>query len=266
MGMDFHDQKNSHSYATRSADSQWKRQLESILDVKGKKILDIGCGGGIYSKALAELGAVSVTGIDFSQKMLSVAKQNCKDYRNITFRTGRAERTEMKPLEYDIILERAVIHHLDELRSNFNEAFRVLKPNGVFIIQDRTPDDCLLDGTNEHIRGYFFEKFPKLIQKEINRRHESPLVMAELKEAGFVVITENKFWETRKEYTTFKQLEMDLLKRTGRSILHELSDNELNELIKFIEEKLKFRSGSKITEKDRWTIWVATKRENYVGE
>lgn len=52
---------------------------------------------------------------------------------------------------------------------------------GVYIIQDRTPEDCLLKGDDNHIRGYFFERFPKLKEQEIKRGHSSELVIETLK-------------------------------------------------------------------------------------
>jgi hypothetical protein len=51
----------------------------------------------------------------------------------------------------------------------------------------------------------------------------------------------------------------DLLERRGRSILHELSDSELEELVDYIEAKLSELNSNLIVEQDRWTIWTAVK-------
>ena len=93
------------------------------------------------------------------------------------------------------MLERALIHHIGDLHACFKEAYRVLEKNGVFIVQDRTPEDCLIEGDNSHIRGYFFELFPRLIEKETNRRHASSLVIEKLMEVGFKEVEEVKLWE-----------------------------------------------------------------------
>ncbi|WP_085505784.1 hypothetical protein [Thalassobacillus devorans] len=68
---------------------------------------------------------------------------------------------------------------------------------------------------------------------------------------------EVKLWETRKVYHTKDQLLKDLSERTGRSILHELDDNELRIFINHVDKSLS--SNKSIIEEDRWTIWRAVK-------
>ncbi|GMK37009.1 hypothetical protein PCCS19_00620 [Paenibacillus sp. CCS19] len=58
------------------------------------------------------MGASQVKGVDFSEEMLRGASQNCKDCNNIKFIHGDAYDTKLPDGEYDIILERALIHHL----------------------------------------------------------------------------------------------------------------------------------------------------------
>lgn len=219
--------------------------------------LDIGCGGGIYSKALSEMGAASVTGVDFSEEILKGARENCREYQNISFKQGDALHTGLESNTYNLLLERALIHHVDDLQKCFNEAYRLLKDEGIYIVQDRTPEDCLLEGNDSHIRGYFFELFPDLIEKEIKRRHNSQFVLETLQEVGFRELQEVKFWETRNVYKNKEQLLKDLRERTGRSILHELDDKQLNLLINYIDEAISAENN--IVERDRWTIWKAVK-------
>ncbi|MGE8081122.1 class I SAM-dependent methyltransferase [Peribacillus loiseleuriae] len=258
MGIDFHNKKNRITYSTRNADNSWIEAIKKLVPVANiSKALDIGCGGGIYSKALSDMGATSVTGVDFSEAMIDGATENCKEYKNISFKYGNALGTGLDKNSFNLLLERALIHHIQDLKACFKEAYRVLKDNGYYIIQDRTPEDCILKGDDSHIRGYFFELFPRLIEKETNRRHNSQLVVETLKEVGFREIKEVKLWETRKVYENKEQLLKDLRKRTGRSILHELDDKELNLLINHIDELIS--TDYNIVEKDRWTIWKAVK-------
>jgi len=58
LPINFHDEHNRHTYAMRSADDTWKSLILNTIDVSNKQIADIGCGGGIYTKALLEMGAV----------------------------------------------------------------------------------------------------------------------------------------------------------------------------------------------------------------
>ena len=61
-------------------------------------------------------------------------------------------------------------------------------------------------------------------------------------------------WEVRKVHEGREELRHDLTNRTGRSILHDLSDTELADLIRYIEKRL---PEGPIVEKDRWTVWSA---------
>ncbi|MDN4494446.1 class I SAM-dependent methyltransferase [Ureibacillus aquaedulcis] len=258
MGIDFHNAKNRKTFSTRKADSSWVNAIKDLIQFNNiSKALDIGCGGGIYSKALSDMGAISVTGVDFSEEILKAARENCKEYQNISFKQGDALHTGLKSNDYNLLLERALIHHIQDLQKCFEEAYRLLEDKGIYIVQDRTPEDCLLKGNDRHIRGYFFELFPKLIEKEIGRRYNSQFVLKTLSEVGFREIQEVKLWETRKVYENKQELLNDLSERTGRSILHELNDSELNVLINYIDEAISTEAN--IVERDRWTIWKAVK-------
>ncbi|WP_019535385.1 class I SAM-dependent methyltransferase [Paenibacillus ginsengihumi] len=258
MPMNFHDKNNRMTYATRIADESWISLIKENIDISGKEAADIGCGGGIYTKALASLGASHVTGIDFSEEMLKGAAENCKALDNVSLLKGSAEHTGLPDDRFDIILERALIHHLKDLNRCFRESARILKRNGTLIIQDRTPEDCLLPGDVNHIRGYFFEKYPALASKEIARRHASDKVRESLESNGFFVSKEVQLQETRRVYHDLDSLCNEIMQRTGRSILHELTDGELRELVLFIKNKLD-RSAAPIIEKDSWTLWFAVK-------
>lgn len=258
MGIDFHNEMIRHTYTTRTVDHSWTNIINDLVTIGDiTHALDIGCGGGIYSKALADMGIDSVTGIDFSNSILESAMENCKEYENITFKHGTAYQTGEDNDSSNLVLERALIHHIKDLQACFNESYRVLQENGVYIVQDRTPDDCLLEGSNNHIRGYFFERFPRLAEIEKHRRYTSQFVMKCLKTAGFKDIEEVKLWEIRKVYKNKHQLVKDLKERTGRSILHELDDRELSLLIAYINHSISVNND--IIEKDRWTIWKAVK-------
>ncbi|GGE72503.1 class I SAM-dependent methyltransferase [Priestia taiwanensis] len=256
MGINFHDKKNAFTYATRDADVSWQQCIEKMTSIQGKHVLDIGCGGGIYTKKLLEMGAGSVTAVDSSSVMLQTTKAMCREYENVHYIVGDATKIPLEDEQFDIILSRAVIHHLPNIQAYFKEAYRLLKPSGLLITQDRTVDDCSLPGSEHHLRGFFFETFPHLVEKENMRRPSSAAILQWLQHTNFTNITEQKLWETRNVYTTKEALLHDLSLRTGRSILHELSDDEMNMLLHTISNKIK---SEPITEQDRWTIWFAQK-------
>ncbi|WP_059105340.1 class I SAM-dependent methyltransferase [Shouchella shacheensis] len=257
MGIDFHDEKNKYSYTTRKASDSWVIAVKTLIEVpEVKRAVDIGTGGGIYAKELADLGIPKVTGVDFSESMLDGAKINCKMYNEIEFSVGTAYDT-LLPNQYaELMLGRALIHHLDDLAPFFQEAHRILTPGGSLLIQDRTPEDCFLKGDSQHIRGFIFSLFPHLRKIEQKRRYSSTLVKQELEKTGFHSLKEIKIWEEREIYTNKEDLFEDIKARTGRSILHELSDEEILSLVNDIDHSI---PDGRITEQDRWTIWKASK-------
>ncbi|MEK5426099.1 hypothetical protein [Cytobacillus sp. FSL R7-0680] len=77
-----------------------------------------------------------------------------------------------------------------------------------------------------------------------------------LQKTGFTDIQTFKLWETRNTYTLKETLLEDIKARSGRSILHELGDVQLERLVEYIDKQL---GDKKIVESDRWTMWLAKK-------
>jgi ubiquinone/menaquinone biosynthesis C-methylase UbiE len=257
MPIDFHDPRNAHTYDTRAADPSWVATVSTIVSPKGERVLDIGCGGGVYSRAFAELGAASVTGVDFSAAMLESARALCADLPQVAFRHGDALATGLPDACADLVYERALLHHLTDLPACVAEAYRLLAPGGVHLAQDRTPEDIQLPATPEHLRAYIHERYPRLLEVELRRRPRSEDVLVALTGAGFTLVETRHFWETRRVYATFDELADDLRHRVDRSILHELSEAELDDLIDFVRERLP-EHGS-YPDVSRWTLWWGVK-------
>ena len=255
MAINFHAEENRYTYASRDAHPDWASAIRSIVDPVGKQVADIGCGGGIYSAAWADLGASKVVGVDFSEQMVIAATEKNKARPLLSFQKGDALGTGLPASSVDIVFERALIHHLKDYDACFAEAHRLLRDGGSYIIQDRTPGDVQVPGTPDHLRGYFFERFPKLLDAELGRRPTDGAVRDALENAGFEEPLALTVWETRRQYASFDELAPDLLGRVGRSILHNLTDAELADLVDFIGQKIE--AGKPIVEKDRWTIWCS---------
>lgn len=252
------------TYAKREAHEDWMELIHSRTTIQGKRVADIGCGGGIYTRVLAKQSPALIYGIDGSKRMLEAA-QAAKSDDHIIFKHLNCESLSgIGNGSFDVVLERALIHHLDQLHLNFTEVARVLADQeSMFIVQDRTPEDCLLPGSSSHIRGYFFECFPFLKELEVNRRYKHKEVVIALREAGFTKIETVTFWETRAIYPSLSELEEDILSRKGRTILHELSDQQLNELMMFIRKQMPL--ALPIVEKDRWSLWFASGQNGGTG-
>jgi len=255
MPIDFHSQQNRLSYAERTADRTWRNGMQSAVQAAGMRVVDVGCGGGIYARAWAELGAAQVTGVDSSAVMVDAARECCADLANVDFQQADALATGLPDGSADLVFARALIHHLPDQSAFFHEARRMLVEGGVLLIQDRTPDDVFSPASPDHIRGYFFACFPQLVQVELARRRGVSDVSRALFASEFVDVQATTLWETRRVYDSFAELADDVRARTGRSILHELSDGQLERLIDHMRAQLP--ADGLIVERDRWTVWRA---------
>ncbi len=105
--------------------------LKSILDKK--KILDLGCGGGILSESLAELGG-NVFAIDKSKKLINTAKNRAaKKNLDIKYECAEINNLSKKKLKFDIIISLEVVEHVDNLKFFLLETFKCLNKNGLII-------------------------------------------------------------------------------------------------------------------------------------
>ena len=104
--------------------------LEEKVGLKGKKILEIGCGSGSSSVALSEQGAL-ITGIDIDEKALSFAKKRAKIYnQNIAFiKSNAVNLDKLKKEDWDIIIYFASLEHMTpfERKKSLSQAFTILK-------------------------------------------------------------------------------------------------------------------------------------------
>ena len=257
MPIDFHAPGNAGTYSGRSVDADWSAAMRRIVDPAGSRVADIGCGGGLYSLAWARLGAAAVIGVDFSPVMAGTAERAAADLANITIHTGRAEATGLDGGSFDIVFERALVHHLPDLRPAFGEAWRILRPGGRLIVQDRTMADVTAPPSPEHLRGHFFAAFPRLLAIEAERRPDHAAVDAAMRAAGFAGPDAFQLWETRRIYAGTDELAADLRERKGRSLLHALDDAELEFLVDMVIRRLPV--DGTIRERDRWTVWAAAK-------
>lgn len=115
------------------------------ITIKGKRILDIGCGGGILSESLAKAGAI-VTGIDLSPVVLDAARQHAQlsglmiDYREC----ASAECVANKE-QYDHIVCMEMLEHVINPAAILRDIFHLLKPGGYAFLStlNRTPKSYL---------------------------------------------------------------------------------------------------------------------------
>jgi len=120
--------------------------IDERTPVKDKKVLDVGCGGGILSESMAQLGA-DVTGIDMGEAPLSVAKLHALEtgvtleYRKIT----AEDLAEEQPEHYDIVTCLEMLEHVPDPSSIVAACASLVKPGGsvYFSTLNRNPKSFL---------------------------------------------------------------------------------------------------------------------------
>lgn len=121
--------------------------INSIAPLKGKKVLDVGCGGGILSEGMADHGA-DVTGIDLGEKALRVAKLHLLESGlSIDYKLQSAESlAEEQPGQFDILTCLEMLEHVPDPASVVDACARLVKPDGhvFFSTINRNPKAYLL--------------------------------------------------------------------------------------------------------------------------
>jgi ubiquinone/menaquinone biosynthesis C-methylase UbiE len=134
--------------------------MSLLGNIKNKKILDLGCGPGIYAKQLVAKGA-KVNGIDISSEMIKIAKKECTE---ACFVQGEIDNLPYKNDIFDIVICPLVMDHLENLNPMFKEVKRVLKKNGLFIFSGFNP---VSESTKK--KRWFFKKF-RIIKDYFNEK------------------------------------------------------------------------------------------------
>lgn len=120
--------------------------IDRSVGLAGKKVLDVGCGGGILAESMATRGAV-VTGIDLSDKALSVAKLHLLETgQKVDYRKISAEElaVEMQGA-FDVVTCLEMLEHVPEPASTVRACAQLVRPGGTvfFSTINRNPKSYL---------------------------------------------------------------------------------------------------------------------------
>jgi len=150
-------------------------------------ILDVGCGTGDSLRALeARYPGARLSGIDLSPAMIAVGRLRNQG-RPYTFHHRAGEDNRFSEASFDLVHESAVAHEAPRFASiqRFSEAFRVLKPGGVFFLLDQDPESPVIQ------RQLRPDPFGHFIEPHI-RSYSRMDTVRELETIGFTSVKKEK--------------------------------------------------------------------------
>ncbi|MFN0134702.1 MAG: class I SAM-dependent methyltransferase [Phycisphaerae bacterium] len=167
--------------ATRRADPGITERLAALLEATpGSRIVDIACGTGNYTCALAQRG-LTLTGIDCSEVMLSAAREKSTE---IAWHVGAVEQLPFADATFDCATCTLAIHHFTDRPAAFREVRRVLR-DGRLVIFTSSP---------QQMRRYWLNHyFPIALQRSIEKMPDLADVRRALLAAGFAIVTTEPF-------------------------------------------------------------------------
>ncbi|HEY8898300.1 MAG TPA: class I SAM-dependent methyltransferase [Niastella sp.] len=158
----------AQQYAQNIIDNAWNAYYErpaslSLLpaDLQGKTILDAGCGPGITTAYFLDRGAL-VTGIDYSEEMLSIARTRTEGKATLMRHDLNLELNMFEASSFDIIYCSLVIHYIDDLDLLFKEFSRVLRPGGIVVFSTDHPEASFVKAipvTGREKKSFFWDGY-----------------------------------------------------------------------------------------------------------
>ncbi len=182
------------------AAGEWTTLQSMLPDIKGKRVLDLGCGYGWHCSYAAEHGAAQVTGVDISEKMLAKARAE-HSASNITYIQMPMEDADFEPGSFDVVLSSLALHYIASFEGIVQKVHRFLAAGGDFIFSAEHPiftaegsQDWYYDvnGKSLHfpVDRYFEEglRNTRFLNEEIVKYHRTLTTYIQtLIECGFVI-------------------------------------------------------------------------------
>ncbi|PLX38644.1 MAG: bifunctional 3-demethylubiquinol 3-O-methyltransferase/2-polyprenyl-6-hydroxyphenol methylase [Hyphomicrobiales bacterium] len=122
------------AYIKEAASRQFDRDVNDPQALKGLRVLDIGCGGGLLSEPMARLGA-TVVGADPSPTNIEIARlHSARSGLEIDFRATDAESLAADGETFDIVLNMEVVEHVADVPLFLNTCAEMVRPGGLMFV------------------------------------------------------------------------------------------------------------------------------------
>ncbi|MBR4490956.1 class I SAM-dependent methyltransferase [bacterium] len=116
--------------------------------IKDSVFIDLGCGSGERCVDYIKRGAVKVTGIDISEKMLSVAQSENSD-PHITYLKMPMEDIDAINETFDVVISSLAFHYVEDFQGVVRNVYKLLNEGGIFIFSQEHPFTTCYSGTGD---------------------------------------------------------------------------------------------------------------------
>lgn len=117
---------------------EWPNFYEMLPDLRGKRVLDLGCGNGGECQEFHRMGASYVLGIDISRNMIELAEAKNKQ-DGIAFRQMDMECLSELDEIFDVVTSSLAIHYVADFSKLAENVFSILDENGIFLFSQEHP-------------------------------------------------------------------------------------------------------------------------------
>ena len=118
--------------------AEWPALRAMLPDVRGLRVLDLGCGFGWFCRWARQQGADDVVGIDVSEKMLARARADTDDPA-ITYTRADMEHLALSPSSFDLVYSSLAFHYVEGLDRLLGEVHSALVPGGHLVFSVEHP-------------------------------------------------------------------------------------------------------------------------------
>jgi len=118
--------------------AEWPALRALLPELRGFRVVDLGCGFGWFCRWAREQGAASVLGVDLSEKMLTRARDSTID-QAITYLRADLERVELPEAAFDLAYSSLALHYIEDLAGLLGKVCRALVPGGQLVFSAEHP-------------------------------------------------------------------------------------------------------------------------------
>jgi ubiquinone/menaquinone biosynthesis C-methylase UbiE len=117
---------------------EWPTLRAMLPELRGARVVDLGCGFGWFCRWAAEQGTASVLGLDVSEKMLERARAETADPA-ITYQRADLDQLALPEASFDLAYSALTLHYLENLAGMLAVVHRALRPGGSFAFSAEHP-------------------------------------------------------------------------------------------------------------------------------